>query len=94
MYLEPNLSESTMKYNTDRDYSTLTQIAKFCGLVPYVGRTGQVEAGKYTMEGLNAPVDLSACTEDEKSILKTALKQLSEQADEAYHNNIERDLKS
>jgi hypothetical protein len=65
----------------------MTAIAGFCGLVPYVDRYGKLKEGVYTMEGLHTPVDLSACAEDEKSILKTALKQLSEQIEEYFHNN-------
>ena len=68
----------------------MTIIAGYCGLVPYVDRWGKIKEGVYTIEGLHAPVDLSACAEDEKSILKTALRQLSEQAEESYQNAIER----
>lgn len=74
------------------DYTNMTKLAEKLGLVPYIGRGGRVEEGKYTLEGLNAPVDLSACAEDEISILKTALKQLSEESDNAYHMSIERGL--
>lgn len=80
-----------MKKDDNPDYSRLTAIAKHCGLVPYV-ENDKVIAGMYTLEGLNAPVDLSACAEDEKSILRTAVRQLSEQADDSYHRGIERDL--
>jgi hypothetical protein len=76
----------------EKDYSRMTIIAGYCGLVPYIDRYGKIKDGVYTMVGYHAPVDLSACAEDEKSILKTALKQLSEQIDESYHNAIERDL--
>jgi hypothetical protein len=75
----------------EMDYSRMTIIAGYCGLVPYTDRFGKVKEGVYTIEGLNAPVDLSACAEDEKSILKTALRQLSEIVDESYHMGIERD---
>jgi hypothetical protein len=81
-----------MKSTGQRDYSILTRHAKNCGMVPYTNRFGKIEEGKYTLEGLNAPIDLSACAEDEKSILRTAVKQLSEQIDEAYHNSIEKSL--
>lgn len=77
---------------TKRDYTRLTQIAKYCGLIPYTDSVGNVRKGFYTIEGLEAPVDLTACAEDEKSILKTALRQLSEQADESFHNRIEANL--
>jgi len=77
---------------TKRDYTILTQIAKHCGMIPYTDRFGMIKEGLYSLEGFEAPIDLSACAEDEKSILKTAVKQLSEQADEAYHNAIEKYL--
>ncbi len=78
--------------NTPRDYSRLTAIAKNCGMIPYTNRMGRPQVGMYCLGGLEAPIDLSACAEDEKSILRTAVKQLSEEVDEAYHNAIERDL--
>ena len=78
-----------MKANKNRDYTILTQIAAHCGLVPYEGREG---SGKYSIEGLYAPVDLSACAEDEKSILKTTVKQLSEQVDEHFHSGLEKNF--
>lgn len=78
--------------DTPRDYTKLTEIAKLLGIIPYINRWGQIEAGKYTLEGYDAPIDLSACAEDEKSILKTALVQLSKQVDDSYHDAIERDL--
>ncbi len=74
------------------DYARLTEIAAHCGLVPHKYSDGKIKEGFYTMEGLHAPVDLSACAEDEKSILKTALKQLSEMADDSYHAGIEHNL--
>jgi len=80
-----------MKYKP-RDYTRLTETAKNCGMMPYKNKFGQTEKGIYTLIGLEAPVDLSACAEDEMSILRTAVKQLSEQADESYHYNIERNL--
>jgi hypothetical protein len=79
--------------DTPRDYTTLTIMAKHCGLVPYKNRWGDIETGKYNLEGYPyASIDLSACVADEKSILRTAVKQLSEQVDEAYNNAIEDDL--
>ncbi len=78
--------------DTQRDYTKLTAMAKHCGIIHYTNRWGKIQEGKYTLEGFEAPIDLSACAEDEKSILRTAVRQLSEQADESYHNAIERDL--
>ena len=78
--------------DTPRDYTKLTEIAKSLGMMPHKNRWGMVEAGKYTLYNFHAPIDLSACAEDEKSILKTALRQLSERADNAYNDAIERDL--
>ncbi len=78
--------------DTPRDYTKLTGIAKFCGMIPYTNRMGKIEDGKYTLEGFEAPIDLSACAEDEKSVLKTAVRQLSEEVNESYHNGIEKDL--
>lgn len=78
--------------DTPRDYTKLTAIAKHCGMVPYTNRAGQIVVGKYTLKGLEAPVDLSTCAEDEKSILRTAVRQLSEQVNESYHDAIEKDL--
>lgn len=76
--------------DTPRDYTKLTAIANNCGMVEYK-KWGVIQQGIYTIEGLEAPVDLSACAEDEKSILKTALKQLSESIDNSYHEALERD---
>ena len=76
----------------EKDYTMMSILAGYCGLVPYIDRWGNIKDGVYAMAGLNAPVDLSACAEDEKSILKTAVKQLSEQIEESYQNAIERDL--
>jgi len=78
--------------DTPTDYEKLTAIAKHCGMVPYKNRWGISEEGKYTIDGLFAPVDLSACAEDEKSILRTALIQLSKQIDESYYDAIEKDF--
>jgi len=78
--------------DTPRDYTNLTAIAKQCGLVPHISVFGQIHNGLYTLEGLNAPVDLSACAENEMSVLRTAVKQLSEIADENYHRGLENDL--
>lgn len=82
-----------MKYK-NRDYSKLTAIAAHCGMIPFQDRFGKMAEGVYTLKGFHAPVDLSACAEDEKSILRTAVKQLAERADEAYNNAIEKDLSS
>ena len=77
---------------TPIDYTRITEIAKHCGMIPYTNRYGKIEEGKYTLEGFEAPIDLSACAEDEKSILRTAVAQLSKQVDEAYQDAIERDF--
>jgi hypothetical protein len=66
--------------DTPRDYTRLTAMARYCGMIPYVNSCGKTEEGKYTLEGFEAPIDLSACAEDEKSILRTAVRQLSKQA--------------
>jgi len=76
--------------DTPRDYTKLTAIAKNCGMVEYK-KWGVIQQGIYTIEYLEAPVDLSACAEDEKSILKTVLKQLSDSIDNSYHEALERD---
>ena len=81
-----------MKPDPNRDYSRLTQFAANCGMVPWHDRMGNICPGFYTLEGKQAPVDLTACAEDEKSILKTALVQLSEEVTESWHNAIEKDL--
>jgi len=78
--------------DTPRDYTRLTAIAKNCGFVPHTNIFGQIQPGLYTLEGLNAPIDLSACAEDVYSILRTAVRQLSELADENYHKGLENDL--
>lgn len=80
-----------MKKN-GRNYDNLTEIAKKCNLVPHLDRIGHIVEGSYTLEGYEAPIDLSACAEDEVSILKTALEQLSKFIDDVYHMSIERDL--
>lgn len=80
-----------MKKN-ERNYDNLTEIAKKCNLVPHTNRFGRASEGVYTLEGYEAPIDLSACAEDEISILKTALEQLSKSIDDAYHMAIESDL--
>ena len=79
-----------MKKDGIRDYTKMTQIAALCGMTPYLGRNGKVEEGRYALVGKQAPVDLSACAEDKESILKTALQQLSEQVDEAWHIAVEK----
>lgn len=81
-----------MKDNPNKDYTRMTQIALMCGLVPYVNRWGKTQEGVYTLKGLDAPIDLSACKEDEKSVLRTALQQLSERVDDSNNDTIERDL--
>lgn len=78
-----------MKKDKPIDYSMMTQIAGFCGMIPFTDRHGKVIEGQYTLKGFHAPVDLSACAEDEKSIFRTALQQLSEQADENQRNTSE-----
>lgn len=80
-----------MKKN-ERNYDNLTEIAKKLNLVPHLDRFGNAVEGSYTLEGYEAPIDLSACEEDEVSILKTALEQLSKSIDDAYHMSIERDF--
>ncbi len=82
-----------MKSNKNPDYTALTQHAAHCGMVPATNRLGQVVDGFYTLKGYNAPVDLTASALDEKSIMRNALKQLSQSVDEAFHNSIESDLK-
>ncbi len=77
---------------TTRIYARLTATAKNCGMIPYKNRWGKIEDGIYTLEGFEAPVDLSACAEDEKSILRTAVRQLSEQAQASWDRMVERDL--
>lgn len=59
----------------NKDYTNMTAIAARLGLVPY---NGILNIGLYSYKGLNAPVDLSACAENEISILKTSVSQLSE----------------
>ncbi len=75
------------------DYTALTAAAAKLGFVPYTNRFGTA-CGLYTMQGLQAPVDLSASATDELSILRNAVKQLSEDADESYNAGIEKDLMS
>ena len=77
---------------TQRDYTKMTELCEKLGMSKYTNRMGNVVDGFYTLNGMEAPVDLTACAEDETSILKTALKQLSEQCDESYHQSIEKDL--
>lgn len=76
-----------------RDLDKMTAFAKNCGMKPYVNRMGEIEPWLYVLDGYYyASVDLSACAYDEKSILRTALKQLTEVVDENYNNFIEMDL--
>lgn len=76
----------------EKDYTNLNRLAEKCGFVPSTNRMGQIELGIYTLKGYEAPVDLTECPENEFSILKTAVEQLSIQVNESYHNSIERDL--
>lgn len=80
--------------DTPRDYTNLTAIAEYCGMTPYKDRFGILQPGEYSFKGLRAPVDLSACAEDEKSILRTAVEQLSQQIEDAYYEACERDSRS
>lgn len=73
-----------------RDYTLLSQHALNCGMIPYTNGIGIQVEGLYTLKGHHAPVDLSACAEDEKSILRTALEQLSEKIDDGFENAQER----
>ncbi len=73
------------------EYTALTTLAVKCGLIPYV-EFNAIKPGFYTLPNLEAPIDLTACALNEISIYKTALKQLSERADEAFHHSIERSL--
>lgn len=75
---------------TNRDYTRMTEMAARCGMVPYI-QFNKVVPGRYTVSGLEAPVDLSACAENEKSILRTAVRQLSEEVDEIYWESIRED---
>ena len=72
---------------TPRDYRRLTAMARHCGMIPY-DRCDKIAEGTYTLKGFHVPIDLSTCAEDEKSILRTAVGQLSEQAEKSYHNTI------
>lgn len=74
------------------DYTKMTELCAKLGMVPYSDRMGQIKPGVYTLQGLAAPVDLSASAEDEISILKNAVRQLSEEANEAWHRMVEMDL--
>lgn len=76
-----------MKPNPNPDYTALTALCDKLGLVPYAN--GNPAA--FSILGHHAPVDLSACAVDEISILKTAVKQLSEKLDDAYCEAKERD---
>ncbi len=68
------------------------EAVKACGLVPLTDRMGQKVPNMYTLPGLHAPVDLTDCEPNEIAILKSALKQLSEQADDTHQKGIEKDL--
>ena len=77
---------------TKKDYSKINTITELLGLVRYRNRFNIVQEGFYTFSDLHAPIDLTACAEDEISILKTAVRQLAKQADNTYHNSLEKDL--
>lgn len=81
-----------MKPRKNQDYSTMTKLAAKLGLIQYKDRMGRDIPGFYTMEDLEAPIDLTASAHNEVSILKNALRQLSETVNESYHQSIERDL--
>ena len=74
------------------DYTSVTKTAKALGFTPYKNRWKKLIAGVFTLNGYHSPVDLSACANDELSILKTATLQLSKKVDEQYHLMIEQDL--
>lgn len=82
--------------NIKIDFAALTSVAyNACGFVPFE-ENGKIKEGYYCLPGKNAVVDLSACALDEKTILREAVKQLSNEihniGEEAWHNAIERDL--
>lgn len=83
-----------MKIIHNKDFTQMTIIASLCGMIPYEDHMGQIHDGVYTMNGLHAPVDLSAANETVEDILKTAIKQLSEKVDESYNMGIEKDFLS
>ena len=62
--------------HTQKDYTKLNLIANKLGFVQYIFKK-EIKEGFYTLKGLDAPIDLTACGEDEISILKTAVRQLS-----------------
>ncbi len=77
-----------MKEDNNRDYSRLTIIAGFCGLRP-----SEDSEGFYYFENYpHVKIDLSACAEDEKSIMRTAINQMAERLDNIWHDGVERDL--
>lgn len=69
-----------------RSYEKLTALCQELGMEPYIPYVGA--EGLYTIKGLIAPVDLSACAETKEAILKTALRQLSEKVSEQYFSTI------
>ena len=81
-----------MKPVPNPDYTAITKTAKALGFTPYKNRWGKHLAGVFTLNGYHSPVDLSACANDELSILKTATLQLSKKVDEQYHLLIEQEL--
>ncbi len=74
---------------TVSDYTRLTDIAKSLGFVQHLELLLTPVPGFYTLNGFRAPVDLTACAEDEISIMKTAISQLSERVDADYWERIE-----
>ncbi len=72
-----------------RDFTLLDICAGHCGLVPYYEYTGAKHRGLYSLPDKQAPIDLSECAEDEKSILKAALVQLSEKVNDDFWETIE-----
>ncbi len=79
-----------MKNNKNKDYTKLTAVCAGLGIVPCTDTRCQIIPGFYELKPYNAPIDLTACGEDEISILKTALYQFSKQADDDWHNAIEK----
>lgn len=66
---------------TKRNYTIMDELCSKLGLEPYNPYLGSPK-GFYSYKGFKAPVDLTACAEDEISILKTAVSQLSEKLDD------------
>jgi len=70
--------------DTPRDYTILNELALKLGF-----KLTSTQ-GIYLFRETIAKVDLSACAENEISILKTAVVQLSEQIDENYYDLLDR----